>query len=416
MGQKIAIIGGGIAGLTAGYLLNEKHDVTLFERDGRLGGNCQTLKTTDGDVIDVSIFFFNRKTYKNFFRLLDRLGLVINTRLGAGTSMTMKNLDTNKEQYFDFDPVNTFNLDRYSMGMMRSSYGLLKFMRKGYKLYEQGRFEGLTMNESMDLLPGFSPNTRRLFLFPLCLMASMLYDELMEAPANHFWGKSYDHFGTVVNAVSWRLLNIRTQEYVDALSAPFKDKVVLNSDVKSVVRTNDQVTLKMGDGGEQAFDKVIFACWADAALKLLDDPTDEEKKLLGPWRYKDGLMVVHKDSARFPEKKRWAMYGYLYTDANDKINTSINVCYRFERGVSNDCQYLGTQYPNFPIDENLVEFSRVFRTPLYDTDNVPLIAKLPGLNGSNNSYYCGSHFGYGLHEDAVTSAVEVAKLLGARWD
>ncbi len=110
------------------------------------------------------------------------------------------------------------------------------------------------------------------------------------------------------------------------------------------------------------------------------------------------------------------MYAYLYSEKGNKINTSINACYRYQVGVSNNREYLGTQHPNFPIKEDLTEFQRVVRTPLYDTKSVPTVKALPSLNGKMNSYYCGSHFGYGLHEDAVTSAIQVAKTLGIEWD
>jgi predicted NAD/FAD-binding protein len=109
------------------------------------------------------------------------------------------------------------------------------------------------------------------------------------------------------------------------------------------------------------------------------------------------------------------LYCYLYTDRNGKIETSINACYCKQKGVSKTSKFLGTQHPNFPIREELTDFQKVFRTPIFDADSVATIAELPTLNGQRHTYYCGSHFGAGLHEDAVTSAVDVAKDLGVDW-
>lgn len=105
----------------------------------------------------------------------------------------------------------------------------------------------------------------------------------------------------------------------------------------------------------------------------------------------------------------------LYTHRDGQYETSINATYGLQKGTAKDCRYLGTQHQNFPIDEALVEFKKVFRTPIYDQESFATTSRLPSLNGKMNSYFCGSHFGYGLHEVAVRSAVAVASELGVEW-
>ncbi len=415
MGEKIAIVGGGIAGLTAAYLLNDKYDITLFEKEDRIGGNMYTLNTSDGHEFDVSIFFFNKKTYPNFFKLLKKLGLKVTTLPLAGASMTMHNLDSKETRYFNFDPFAKWMIKRISLKTMMINFNFFINLIRGLRMFRDGKFEGLTMKQAMDMLPDFREEGKKLLLFPLCLMASMYYDELMGAPAVYFWSKVDEHYGTLGKVMSWRLIDYRTKEYIEALSKSYQDKIVLNSDIKSISRTENNVTLKMGDGSKLDFDRVVFACYADQALKLLEQPTDEEKRILGVWKYNDGLVVVHKDNKLFPEKDLLAMYEYLFTDRDGDIQTSINATYNYQKGVSDECEYLGTQYPNFPINDELIEFQKVFRTPIYTDGSTPMIKELPALNGKMNSYYCGSHFGYGLHEDAVTSAIEVAKKFGVGW-
>jgi len=380
MKKKVAIIGGGIAGLTAGYLLNDFCEVTLFEKEDRLGGNMYTLKTHDGHVFDISIFFFNKHTYINFFKLLDRLGLKVNTWPLAGASMTFQNLDTKETVYVNMDPAELPTLKRLNIKAPPMVARVFMSIIRAKRLLAEGAFEGKTMEEALDMLPLLKGYARKLLVFPLCLMASMHYRELMKAPAGHFMGKLDTHFGGVRKATGWRLINYRTDDYIKALSGPLGDRIVLNSRIRSVARTGREVTLKMEDGSESVFDAVIFACYADQALKLLEAPSDHD------------------------------------TDrGDDEIETSINASYGYEKGVADHCGYLGTQYPNFPIKEDLIEFQKVFRTPIYTSESTAVMKELPGLNGVMNSYYCGSHFGYGLQEDAVTSAIEAAKMLGAEW-
>jgi predicted NAD/FAD-binding protein len=241
----------------------------------------------------------------------------------------------------------------------------------------------------------------------------MHYDEVMAAPATFFIGKLRDHFAS--GPTTFRYTPRRTKSYVEALSRSFRDRTVLSAGIRGVARTETSVTLRIEDGPAQVFDKVIFACNADQALALLDEPTDSERRLLGAWEYKDGLVVVHRDDTSFPPPRMRALYEYMYTNRNGEIETSINACYRFQPGVSRANDLLGTQHPNFPIREDRIEFQKTFRTPIFDTQSVKTIPELPSLNGAMNTYYCGSHFGHGLHEDAVSSAIAVAEQLGVQW-
>ncbi len=355
-------------------------------------------------------------TYENFFKLLDMLGLKVTTLPMTGASNTLHNLDTKETLYVSLDPLAKPKLKRFSFKSIFITINILFSIKRLKSLFEDGEFEGKTMEEALRMVPQLREESFLLLVFDLALVASMHYDELMEAPATHFMGKLIKHFSTAREVSGWRVINFRTDTYIKLLSKPFREKIVLSSDIKSVARTDDDVTLTMGDGSKSVFDKVIFACYADQALKLLEQPTKAEKRILSVWTYNDGPMVVHKDNKLFPEADFLSLYEFLYTGRRDHgLKTSINVSYGYEVGVDDDCGYLGTQYPNFPIDEDLIEFHKVFRTPIYTNESMHMIDELPKLNGGKNSYYCGSHFGYGLHEDAVTSAIDVVKMLGVKW-
>ncbi|MEW6077270.1 MAG: FAD-dependent oxidoreductase [Thermodesulfobacteriota bacterium] len=415
--EKVAIIGGGVAGLTAGYLLHDLYDITLFEKDNRLGGNVYTLKTSNGEELDATVFFYSKREYPHFCKLLKKLGIKFPTLPLEGASQSFFNIKTKRSYFMSCDittPRNTFSLKNIK-GVFHQAI-VVRNYNKGIRMYREGKMKGLTLRQALPLLPSLKDDVLKLAIFPICIMTSMSWDDLMGAPAEFVFAKIEKQFGSFRSFVSWRLFPCKTREYVEKLAAPLGDRIKLNAKIQTVRRDENGVTVSMEDGTAHAFDKVIFACPADRALAMIENPTGDEKRLLGAWRYNDGLVVVHRDKNHYPPEDLWAMYSYLYTDDNGKIDTSINAHYRFQRGVPRDSMFMGTQYPNVEIDKNLIEFQKVFRTPIYDHASTATIKELPSLNGKMRTYFCGSHFGFGLHEDAVKSAVNVSRMLGARWD
>lgn len=419
MKKKIAIIGGGIAGLTSAYLLKDRHDITLYEKDDRLGGNAHTHRTHDGYEFDIAVAVFGKGSYKNFVKLLSKLD--IKTKRIIQSFVSLHNLDTQKGLYFTPHSLKALKAQHFDMLRPRNLYAIISIfpnLTKGIKLMKQGKFDDLTMAEAMKLIPGLKGNAKLIFLFTLCIVTSMYYEEILTGPAKFFFQK-IDHLKDFFSPRMIFEMNCaanKTKDYVNALASAYPDSIVLNSKIKRVERSENNITLKMADGKSSQYDSLIFACNADQALTLLEKPTDEEKRLLGPWKYKEGPIVVHRDYSSFPKRDLCQAFTFLYTDRYGEIHTSVNGSVWHEPGVPEDCPYISSQHPNFPIDKTLVDYKKVFRTPIFDHESVKTIKELKTLNGKINTYYCGSHFGYGLHEDAVTSAIDVARMLGADWD
>ncbi len=408
MKQSVAIIGGGVAGLTAAYLLHEQYDITLYEKDNRLGGNAFTYTSPDGDDIDISVFAFSSKSYPNFFKLLGELGVATGRFSLRGISATSYDLDT--REGYAFQPM---TLRGFLPAHFRRTKAMGLGMMRGIDMLDAGELEGLSMREALPRIPELTGHTYLHFCFMLCLMSSMLFDEVMAAPAPFFFGKVKRHMTS--GPTAWRLVKRRTKTYVNAMADRFRDHVRLDTEIRTVVRDDNGVTITTDAGDTAQFNKVIFACPADQALGMLDESSEDERRLLGAWRYRDGLVVVHRDDTHFPPEADRNLYCYMYSDRDGKIETSINACYNMQKGVSKTSTYLGTQHPNFPIREDLIAMQRVFRTPIFDPASVATRAELRSLNGRRHTYYCGSHFGHGLHEDAVRSAVKVANALGVQW-
>lgn len=279
-GEKIAIIGGGVAGLTAGYLLHDRYDVTVFEKDNRIGGNAYTLDTKDGQEIDISVFFYSRLEYPNFCKLLTKLGIESTTRPMEGLSQSFRNLATKHSYYLSCDltkPSSTFSWKNFKsvfhQGVVLWNY------RKGIRLSRAGQFKGLTLRQAMQYLPGLQGDVAKLAIFPICVMTSMVWDELMEAPADFVFAKIEKQCGSFRKFLSWRLFPCKTRNYIEKLATPFRDRIQLNASVQSVSRANNSVTVRLQDGQELEFNKVIFACPADRALAMIAEPTEEKKRL-----------------------------------------------------------------------------------------------------------------------------------------
>ncbi|HWR71539.1 MAG TPA: FAD-dependent oxidoreductase [Nitrospirota bacterium] len=418
---KIAIIGGGIAGLTAAYLLREKFDITLFEKAERLGGNAYAITTPEGETADIATAAFGSSSYRNVLKLFRKLNIetvgafrISPCRL-SGPGAGFCDLDTKKGFFLTpgLRGLVAQNFEVLRPANVRNILQLMQGLTKGQELSRRGDLAGLTLEEALKKIPQFQGDVKLIFMGSLCLISSMHCSDVLDAPAVFFFDKlkKYNDLIPPKALFSVRFAKDGTNSYVRALSARYQDGIVLNAQIRTVRRLDGHVLVCMEDGKELFFDTIIFACNADQALDLLQEPTHEERRLLGVWRYTEGKVVVHTDHSLFPDRDLTDGYTFLYQVKGRYIETSVSGSLRSLPGISRSCDLISTQHPNFPIRRDRMLFEKVFRTPIFDRRSCPTIPLLPSLNGVKNTYYCGSHFGFGLHEDAVTSAIEVAGML-----
>jgi len=411
--KKVAVIGGGMAGLTAGYYLTRRYEVTLFEKESRLGGNAYSLPVRSGEHLDIAVAAFGRAGYKDFYTLLSELG--VETELCQDSYMSFHNLDTGKGLYLTLSaegtrfqgldmlrPANFESLARLFVGLRRAQYRL-----------KRGGYRDHTLGQCLEGLPEFGGDAKVVFLSVLCLLSSMGARELLASPAEFFLNKLRVHHDVISPKAVYSVRCVRhgTRRYVNALAARFRRRVRFHARIKTVKRTRKGAVLVMDDGSREEFAKVVFACNPDQALALLASPTEDERKLLGAWRYKDGRVVVHRDHGAFPPRALIEAYTFLFRMEDGVFETSVNGALWKEPQVSESCDYISSQHPNFPIRKDLIELDTVLRTPVFDFESCATIPRLRTLNSGNVSFFCGSYFGYGLHEDAVSSAKAVAKRL-----
>ena len=412
--RRVAIIGGGIAGLTTGYYAGRRHDVVLFEKSGRIGGNAYSHRTAGGETLDIAVAAFGKAGYKNFYALLAELD--IPTELSANSYLSFHNLDTKEGLYLTlsargalfqgielFRPANLKSLAKLFIGLQRAQHRLAS-----------GSLKGVTLGRCLEELPEFSGDAKVVLLSALCLLSSMQVHELLSSPAEFFLNKLKTHHDVISPKAVYSVRCVRdgTRRYVNALAARFRKDIRFNARIKTVERGEAGATLVMEDGSRESFDFVVFACNPDQALALLAAASPLEKELLGAWRYKEGRVVVHRDHSAFPPRALIEAYTFLYTLRDGRMETSVNGALWHEPQASKDCDYISAQHPNYEIKKELIELETRLRTPLFDFDSVATIPRLPELNEQGRAFFCGSYFGYGLHEDAVTSAKAVAARLG----
>lgn len=416
MSKKIAIVGGGIAGLTAAYRLYRNNEITLYEKQSRLGGNACTHRTMQGDEVDIAVAAFGKAGYPTFFSLLDELGVERGRSLNSNVSF--HNLDTRKGVYitpFSLKALFAQNFAMFSPGHLKSFYRLTKGLAEANAMLKRGELEGKTMAEAFGAKPWFEGEVKAFLMSALCLLSSMQAEEIMVSPAEFFIRKLDVHNDLISAKSFYSITAVKngTKSYVAALTKDFLPRIRPGTGVKEIVRCDGKVFITDEKGNKSEYDAVILATPANESLRLLKNPTAEEKKILGKWKYKAGRIVVHTDASSFPPRELMQAYTFLYTDRNGRFDTSVSGALWHEPGVREDCPYISTQHPNFPIDPEKIDFDTVFYTPIYDNESVAVMDKLPSLNGKLNTYYCGSYFGYGLHEDAVVSAMAAARMLGA---
>jgi predicted NAD/FAD-binding protein len=386
----------------------------LFEKSGRIGGNAYSHKTPDGDVLDIAVAAFGKAGYKNFYALLDELD--IPTERCENSYLSFHNLDTKEGLYLTlsargalfqrlalFRPANLRSLAKLFLGLQHAQLRLAA-----------GTVADVTLGQCLDELPEFTGDAKIVFLSALCLLSSMQVHELLASPAEFFLRKLRTHHDVISPKAVYSVRCVRdgTRRYVNALAARYRRNIRLDARIRTVERGAKGVFVAHQDGARERFDAVVFACNPDQALALLAAPTALEKELLGAWRYNEGRVVVHRDHGSFPPRALIEAYTFLYTQRDGRIETSVNGALWHEPQASKDCDYISAQYPNYPIRKNLIDLDTRLRTPAFDFKSVATIPRLPELNRQGATFYCGSYFGFGLHEDAVASAQAVAARLG----
>lgn len=412
--MKVAIIGSGVSGLVAAYLLHEDHDITVFEADSYIGGHTHTIevKTESGDyAVDTGFIVFNTTTYPNFCSIIDRLGVESQP---TSMSFAVRSLADGLE--YNGDSLSSFFAQRQNIfkpTVWRILRDMLRFNRQLESVVSQ-----VADNRSLAGFleeHGYSQEFLDYFVLP---MTSALWSA-PPAEAGRFpialFARFFRNHGilNLRNRLQWRVITGGSSRYVDKLVAPFVERIRLDCPVQNIRRFPDRVEL-VSRAGSETFDQVILAVHSDQALALLSDPSDLEREVLGPISYQRNEVLLHTDTRVMPTDRRiWASWNYLIP-AEPGSSSTVTYDMNILQSIAAPETFLVSLNQNHRIDPAKVLGSYVYHHPAY-TPEVPAAQQRHGeISGRNRTHFCGAYWGYGFHEDGVRSAMAVCAGFGRR--
>ncbi len=418
--RRIAVVGAGITGLSAAWLLSRTHDVTLFEANNYLGGHSHTVDVTLEGVtapVDTGFLVFNDRTYPNLIALFDHLGIAsCASDMSFSARIAAENIEwagSNLAAVF----AQRRNLLRPRFWGMLSD--ILRFNKQATAIAQGGTGFAMTLGEFL-AAGSYGRAFRDWYLLPMagaiwsCPTATML-----DYPTRTFFAFCANHgLLQVSDRPQWRTVIGGARTYVDRLAAEI-GHVHLGTPVVSVMREAGGARLKLAGGDSRTFDAVVMACHSDQALRLLGDADVAERAVLGAIRYQDNRVVLHTDERFLPRSRAaWSAWNYHAEDSAGQTQP-VGVSY-----LINKLQPLPFRQPVIvtlnPGDEPraaTVIDRYSYAHPVFDQAGIAAQARLPQLQGRRNTWFCGAWAGYGFHEDGLKAGMAVAAGLGvaAPW-
>lgn len=413
----IAVIGAGVAGITAAHLLQKRHHVTLFERNDWIGGHTKTVIVNNGAdsglPVDIGFIVLNDRTYPLLNRLLAQLGVAI-----AKSDMSFSyHCRTTGLQYASSSADTLFAQRRnlFSPRFLSMLPDILRFNRTVRKRSKTGALDGVSLETFLER-HRFGAFFRDAYVYPMVSAIWSAPDgDAARFPMNTFARFFMNHgLLNVRNQPQWYYIPGGSHTYVKAFLKRFTGEVFTETPVRSVLRTSAGARVHLEDGAEHTFDRVVIATHGDEALELLEDPSPEERQALSAWRYAGNQVVLHTDTSRMPPLRRaWASWNSV-REPGKGPSAPVTLTYHMNRlqRLPAKADYCVSLNPSTAVPEHQTLFETTFTHPIYTFDAIASQDRLPGLNHCRNTYFCGSYFGYGFHEDAVRSAVRVAEFFG----
>tara|TARA_B100000405_G_scaffold239_1_gene217 strand:- start:2066 stop:3313 length:1248 start_codon:yes stop_codon:yes gene_type:complete len=412
--MKIAIIGSGISGLTSAYLLNRNHDITVFEANDYIGGHTHThnIKIKDKEyAVDTGFIVYNERTYPNFIKLLDTLGV---ERQLSTMGFSVKSASEDYE--YAGESLN-------SLFAKRSNIFRLGFLRMLYEMYRFGKKSdstGLGLDVSITLgtylrSENYSNEFINYFIIPMgAAIWSTPANKVLDMPAYFFIKFFYNHgMLEIINRPKWWVIKDGSSAYIKKIIKGFESKINLSSPIRTVSRLDNGIEIEIANSKKPLiFDAVVFATHSDQALGMLKDPTEKEKDILSSIPYQKNEVLLHTDSSVLPKRKlAWASWNYQL-DSNPESPVVLTYNMNILQSLDCDETFCVTLNDHQSVDKSKVLKKITYHHPLFTVKGIEAQKRKLEISGVNNTYYCGAYWHNGFHEDGVASAIEVCKHFG----
>jgi predicted NAD/FAD-binding protein len=410
----IAVIGTGISGMAAAWLLSKRHNITVYEKNDRIGGHSNTVTVEQGPAripVDTGFIVYNERNYPNLTALFDHLD-VATEHSNMSFSASLDGGD------FEYSGTGLGGLFAQPRNLLRPRmWSMLRDLRRFYREatgHTTGTDTGMTLGDYLRL-NNYGDSFINDHLLPMgAAIWSTPARDMLDYPLFSFI-RFCDNHGLLQlkDRPAWRTVTGGSREYVDRLTASFSDRILLNTGVTSIQRKPDGVIIEDRQGDIRWFDHVVIAAHANEALNMLADSEKAERQLLGAIRYERNHAILHSDKRLMPRThKAWASWNFMGNDA--KINDKVSVTYWMNRlqKLATDADLFVTLNPLNKPAENTIHRSFQYDHPVFNRQAIRAQRMLWNLQGVRRTWFCGAYFGHGFHEDGLQAGLAVAEQLG----
>jgi len=404
--MKIAVIGSGISGLSASYYFSKKYKVDLFEQDDHFGGHSYTYDIKEENkiiAVDLGFIVFNEQTYPNLIRFFNELNVPFEK---SNMSFSVSIKDTNVE--YGGSGFNAIFANKKNL----LNFKFLKMINEIINFYKTA--PSLINTETSNVTLGDYLKSSKLskyfieyHIIPMvAAIWSMPFQKAKEMPLKLFLNFFTNHgLFKLKNRPQWFTVSNRSRTYVKKVLEKISGEVFKNYKVSKILRSENNVRILIGNE-YQDYDHVILASHADQSLELLDDPSLEESEILKKFTYVSNEAYLHRDENLMPiRKSAWSSWNSISKNENTCVTYWLNKL----QNLNSEKNYFLTLNPVEAIDKNKIIKKIHFTHPYFNKDNVALQKDLNKLQGKKRTWFCGSYFGYGFHEDGLKSSKELFK-------
>lgn len=413
--MKIAIIGTGISGLTAAYVLQREHEITVFEAADRLGGHTATIDVkVQGQeyAVDTGFIVYNDRSYPNFIKLMQQLDVLSQpTEMSFSVSCAQSGLEYSGSNLNTLFAQRSNLVSPYFLRMVRD---IMRFNKQSQLDLERGSLSpDMTLGEYLDS-NGYGEGFKRHYLVPMtAAIWSAGTDAVMAFPLV-FFVQFFKNHGllSIKDRPQWRSIVGGSRQYIEPLTRRFADRIRLSCAVTSVSRTAQGVIVSSEQYGAEVFDQVVMATHSDQALQLLDAPEPAETQILEAIAYQGNDVVLHTDESMLPRSSRtWSSWNYLldsYQQDQAVLTYNMNILQRLEAPVT----FCVTLNNTRAIDASKILGQYNYSHPVFTVAGTAAQEHLQAINGTGGVWFCGAWCRNGFHEDGVASALAVTEKLG----
>ena len=405
--MKVAVIGSGISGNTLAYLLNKNHDVTLYEKEKRIGGHSHTHSIVINNRkinVDTGFIVFNKKTYPLFTSLLDNLGVKYeNSNMSFSVFSKKNNFEYNGTS---LNSLFSQRKNILNFKFIRMIFEILRFNKEAIKL----KSKTILLNQYLKK-NNYSEYFCDNYILPMgAAIWSSDIKTILNFPA-HFFISFFKNHGmlSINDRPQWLTIKGGSQEYVKKLTSYFKNNIRLNSKIKSVLRNKNYVEIKDNQSKEK-YDYVFFACHSNEVLEILEKPTTNEVEILKALPYQQNNVILHTDSTVMPKNKlSWAAWNYNI-DSQKESPVTLTYNMNILQNIKSKDDLLVTLNPKNPIPKEKIIKKLKYGHPKFSKESIFAQKNNKKISGKNRSFYAGAYWGKGFHEDGVKSAYEAVKI------